>query len=48
MGIPNVLLDNSYGKNRGLYEAWTHRYEIARFAEGPDEARELARSLASS
>jgi exopolysaccharide biosynthesis predicted pyruvyltransferase EpsI len=45
MGIPNVLLDNSYGKNRGLFETWTHRYRIARFAESPDEARELARSL---
>ena len=45
MGIPNVLLDNSYGKNRGLFETWTHRYPIARFAESPDEARELARSL---
>jgi len=48
MGIPNVLLDNSYGKNRGLYETWTNRYEIARFAESPDQARELARSLAAS
>ena len=45
MGIPNVLLDNSYGKNRGLYDTWTHRYEIARFAETPDEAREHAGSL---
>ena len=47
-GIPNVLLDNSYGKNRGLYETWTHRYEIARFAETPEAARELARSLAAA
>ena len=28
-----------------LFETWTHRYPIARFAESPDEARELARSL---
>jgi exopolysaccharide biosynthesis predicted pyruvyltransferase EpsI len=48
MGIPNVLLDNSYGKNRGLFDTWTHRYEIARFAEGPDEARELAQALGAS
>jgi exopolysaccharide biosynthesis predicted pyruvyltransferase EpsI len=48
MGIPNVLLDNSYGKNRGLFETWTHRYEIARFAASPDEARELARTLGPS
>jgi pyruvyl transferase EpsO len=48
MGIPNVLLDNSYGKNRGLYETWTHRYQIARFAESPDEARQRAESLAGA
>jgi exopolysaccharide biosynthesis predicted pyruvyltransferase EpsI len=45
MGIPNVLLDNSYGKNRGLFETWTGRYEISRFAGSPAEARELAESL---
>jgi exopolysaccharide biosynthesis predicted pyruvyltransferase EpsI len=48
MGVPNVLLDNSYGKNRGLFDTWTHRYEIARFAETPAAARELAQSLAPS
>jgi exopolysaccharide biosynthesis predicted pyruvyltransferase EpsI len=48
MGIPNVLLDNSYGKNRGLYDTWTHRYEIAHFAADPAAARELAESLAES
>ena len=47
MGIPNVLLDNSYGKNRGLFETWTHRYEIARFAEDPESARRLAQELAT-
>jgi pyruvyl transferase EpsO len=48
MGIPNVLLDNSYGKNRGLFETWTNRYEIAQFADDPATARELARSLGAS
>ena len=48
MGIPNVLLDNSYGKNRGLFETWTHRYEIARFAEDPNLAVDLARELAAA
>ena len=48
MGIPNVLLDNSYGKNRGLFETWTHRYEIARFGASPADAREQAESLAGS
>jgi len=45
---PDNMNDNSYGKNRGLFETWTHRYRIARFAESPDEARELARSLEGS
>lgn len=48
MGIPNVLLDNSYGKNRGLYETWTHRYEIARFAPDAATARDLVESLTTS
>ena len=24
MGIPNTLIDNSYGKNSSYFEAWTH------------------------
>ena len=30
-GVPQVLLDNSYGKLRGFWEAWTH--------DGRDDAR---------
>lgn len=48
MGIPNVVLDNSYGKNRGLFDAWTNRYATARFADGPEQARELAGELLRS
>lgn len=48
MGIPSVLLDNSYGKNRGLYETWTHRYPIARFADGPEGVDDLARELTTA
>lgn len=47
MGIPTVLLDNSYGKNRALFEAWTHRFAIARWAETPAEALRVARELAA-
>jgi len=35
MGIPHVVLDNSYGKNRRFYEAWTHDAPNARWCEGP-------------
>ena len=44
-GVPNVLLDNSYGKNRSVFDTWTHRYAIARFAESPAEARSSAQNL---
>ena len=48
MGIPNVVLDNSYGKNRGVFETWSHRYAIARFAEDEVAAGKLAESLAAA
>jgi exopolysaccharide biosynthesis predicted pyruvyltransferase EpsI len=48
MGIPNVVLDNSYGKNRGVFETWSHRYAIARFADDEAAALDLAESLAAA
>ena len=45
MGIPNVLLDNSYGKNRSVFESWSHRYPCARFAEGIEHADAVARGM---
>ena len=33
LGIPHVVLDNRYGKNRALFEAWTHDVPFARWAE---------------
>jgi pyruvyl transferase EpsO len=41
LGIPHVLLDNSYGKNRSFYETWTRGCELARWAETPPEALRL-------
>ena len=38
MGLPNVVLDNSYGKTRAVYETWTARCELATWADSPDEA----------
>lgn len=47
MDIPNVLLDNSYGKNRAMYEAWTGSCRLTRFARDPAHALELAAELRS-
>lgn len=38
LGIPNVLLPDAFGKNRGLYESWTHSLPGCAFAETPDQA----------
>lgn len=35
--IPNILLDNSYGKNREFYNTWTYTDEISRFANSTEE-----------
>ncbi len=47
IGIPHVLLDNSYGKNRGFYEAWTRDSPLVRWSDSMEaavaEAREMAR-----
>ena len=46
LGIPHVLLDNTYGKLRSFYEAWTSGSQLARWAESPEEALVLAQDLA--
>lgn len=38
MGIPNVLLPEAHGKNRGLYETWTRSLPGCAFAETPAQA----------
>lgn len=47
LGIPHVLLDNSYGKLSGFHATWTRDCELTSFADSPHEALELARTLAS-
>ena len=44
-GIPHVVMDNSYGKLRSVYEEWTHQCSLAAWAETPEEAVEAARRL---
>ena len=45
MGIPHVVLDNSYGKVRSFYETWTSGFSCAHWADSPQEALDLAREL---
>ncbi|TQJ33600.1 polysaccharide pyruvyl transferase family protein [Arthrobacter sp. SLBN-122] len=45
MQIPHVVLDNSYGKVRSIYEDYTHQFPSARFATSQTEALELASEL---
>ncbi len=33
MGIPNCLLNNSYGKNYNYYNSWTYKVDYATFEE---------------
>ena len=47
MDIPHVLVDNVYGKNRSLYEAWTSRFALAHWADDPAEAQRIALELAA-
>jgi pyruvyl transferase EpsO len=44
-GIPHVVLDNSYGKVSGTYQAWTHPSGLARWADSGAEAQQLVREL---
>lgn len=47
LGIPHVLLDNSYGKNRSYYSQWTKRSRNAHWARSLQEASAIAESLRS-
>ena len=42
LGIPTVVTDNSYGKLRGTFEAFTHEAPLARWADTPAEALTIA------
>ncbi len=47
LGIPSVILDNSYGKLRDFYETWTRGNELAALAGDPQQAMTLAMERAS-
>ena len=46
LGIPHVLLDNSYGKVSRYHARWTAAVPICRRADAPDEAIDTALGLA--
>ena len=45
LGIPHVVLDNSYGKVRSFFETWTRDCELAVWADSPQEAFGKAEAL---
>jgi pyruvyl transferase EpsO len=45
LGIPHVILDNSYGKLRTFYETWTKGCGLAVWADSPAEALAAAEGL---
>ena len=46
LGIPNMVLDNRYGKVRGMFNAWTHASPLGTWCESEAEALERALELA--
>jgi pyruvyl transferase EpsO len=48
LGIPHVVVDNSYGKLRSFYETWAANLEFAQWADSPSDAIEAAKALAVS
>ena len=45
LGVPHVVLDNSYGKLSRFIAAWSHTSALVKVASSPAEAREMARAL---
>jgi len=45
LGIPHVVLDNSYGKLRHFHETWTRSMPLVRWAESSADARAAAEHL---
>ncbi|MBI1977958.1 MAG: polysaccharide pyruvyl transferase family protein [Candidatus Omnitrophica bacterium] len=41
LGVPNIVMDNSYGKVRSFFETWTKDCAIAFWANSPEEAHRI-------
>ena len=48
MGLPHVLLDNTYGKLSSFWQTWTAEVDTVRWAASPAEAVRLAAELAGA
>jgi exopolysaccharide biosynthesis predicted pyruvyltransferase EpsI len=48
LGIPHIVLDNSYGKLRSFDETWTRTSTLTHWAASLDDAVQLAHRLAST
>lgn len=46
--IPNILIDNSYGKNRAFFKQWTAEDPLSRLAGSREELEAAARDLSIS
>ena len=46
LGIPHVVLDNSYGKVRSFYDTWTSDCDLAYWSDSAAEALTIALALA--
>jgi exopolysaccharide biosynthesis predicted pyruvyltransferase EpsI len=46
-GQPSVLLPDRYGKNRAVYDYSSHGYSTVHWADTPEQAMQMARSLAA-
>lgn len=44
MGIPNIVLDNSYGKVRALFDDYTGMFSTGTFAENMNEVMDLVKA----
>jgi exopolysaccharide biosynthesis predicted pyruvyltransferase EpsI len=44
MGLPHIILNNSYGKVRNFHETWTKSSNLTKCADTPEVAIEMARA----
>jgi exopolysaccharide biosynthesis predicted pyruvyltransferase EpsI len=48
LGVPHVLLDNAHSKVKNFYETWTHTATGVHWADTPEQALTVARSLVAA
>ncbi len=48
LGIPHILLPNSYYKNESFYETWTYQIPFCKFVKEPSQVKVAVQQLLSS